>query len=142
MKTLDGTLYWRALNCSGPQSAHTRVVSRAGGQIPLWVNRVILVGGHQLPIFPWKRTLSGPVAMLYVVSGLAPTADLQRPQLAQCRQLGCLTSNGRRSDFRPFGIVATNDDDIRQPYSALRLYRIEALLQDCDDHRTNGYQSS
>ena len=30
MKTLDGTLYRRALDCSGPQSAHTRVVSRAG----------------------------------------------------------------------------------------------------------------
>ena len=37
MKTLDGTLYRRALDCSGPQSAHTRVVSRAGGQSPLWV---------------------------------------------------------------------------------------------------------
>ena len=38
MKTLDGTLYRRALDCSGPQSAHTRVVSRAGCQSPLWVN--------------------------------------------------------------------------------------------------------
>jgi hypothetical protein len=28
MKTLDGTLYRRALDCSGPHSAHTRVVSR------------------------------------------------------------------------------------------------------------------
>jgi hypothetical protein len=37
MKTLDGTLYRRALDCSGPQSAHTRVVPRAGGQSPLWV---------------------------------------------------------------------------------------------------------
>ena len=36
MKTLDGTLYGRALDCSGPQRAHTRVVSRAGGQSPLW----------------------------------------------------------------------------------------------------------
>jgi hypothetical protein len=39
MKTLDGTLYRRALDCSGPQSAHTRVVPRAGGQSPLWVIR-------------------------------------------------------------------------------------------------------
>jgi hypothetical protein len=39
MKTLDGTLYRRALDCSGPQSAHTRVISRAGGQSPLWVKR-------------------------------------------------------------------------------------------------------
>ncbi len=39
MKTLDGTLHRRVLDCSGPQSAHTRVVSRAGGQSPLWVNR-------------------------------------------------------------------------------------------------------
>ena len=30
----------RALDCSRPQNAHTRVVSRAGGQNPLWVNRV------------------------------------------------------------------------------------------------------
>jgi hypothetical protein len=37
MKTLDGTLYRRALDCSRPQSAYTRVVSRAGGQSPLWV---------------------------------------------------------------------------------------------------------
>ena len=38
MKTLDGTLYRRALDCSGPQSAHTRAVPRAGGQSPLWVH--------------------------------------------------------------------------------------------------------
>ena len=42
MKTLDGTLYWRALDCSRPQSAQTRTVSRAGGQSPLWVNLVVL----------------------------------------------------------------------------------------------------
>src|SRR5437763_15636535 len=28
-----------------------------------WVNRVILVVGRLLPVFPWKRTWSGPVAM-------------------------------------------------------------------------------
>jgi hypothetical protein len=39
MKTLDGALYRRALDCSGPQSAHTRVVPRAGGQSTLWVIR-------------------------------------------------------------------------------------------------------
>jgi hypothetical protein len=37
MKTLDGTQYMRALDWSGPQSAHTCVVSRAGGQNPLRV---------------------------------------------------------------------------------------------------------
>jgi hypothetical protein len=51
MKTLDGTLYRRALGCSGPQSAHTRVVSRAGGQSPLWVNRVTLTVRRSLPVF-------------------------------------------------------------------------------------------
>jgi hypothetical protein len=30
---------------------------------PLWVNRVILVVGRLLPVLPWKRTLSGSVAM-------------------------------------------------------------------------------
>ena len=29
----------------------------------IWVNRVILVVGRLLPVFPWKRTSSGPVAM-------------------------------------------------------------------------------
>ena len=28
-----------------------------------WVNRVISVVGQLLPVFPWKRTSSGPVAM-------------------------------------------------------------------------------
>ena len=28
-----------------------------------WVNRVILVVGRLLPVFPWKRTSLGPVAM-------------------------------------------------------------------------------
>ena len=41
MKTLDGTLYRRALDCSGPQSAHTRIVPRAGGQSPLWVKNCL-----------------------------------------------------------------------------------------------------
>jgi len=29
----------------------------------IWVNRVILVVGRLLPVFPWKRTSSGSVAM-------------------------------------------------------------------------------
>ena len=52
MKALDGTLYGRALDCSGPQSAHTRVVSRAGGQSPLCVIRVVLTVLRSLPVFP------------------------------------------------------------------------------------------
>jgi hypothetical protein len=52
MKTLDGTLYRRALDCSGPQSAHTRVVPRAGGQSPLWIIRVVLTVLRSLPVFP------------------------------------------------------------------------------------------
>jgi hypothetical protein len=42
MKTLDGTLFRRALDCSGPQSAHIRLVSRAGGRSPLRVMSVAL----------------------------------------------------------------------------------------------------
>ena len=52
MKTLDGTLYWRALDCSGPQSAHTRVVSRAGGQSPLWVKSDGSAMSAFLPPYP------------------------------------------------------------------------------------------
>jgi len=63
MKTLDGTLYRRALDCSGPQSAHTRVVSRAGGQSPLWVNRVGLTLRQRLPVYPAERTLPASVGM-------------------------------------------------------------------------------
>src|SRR6266849_10419461 len=56
MKTLDGTLYRRALDCSGPQSAHTRVVSRAGGQSPLWVKNGS-VGASKLCLrYPTKQT--------------------------------------------------------------------------------------
>jgi hypothetical protein len=33
------------------------------GQCLSWVNRVILVGGRLLPAYPWKRTLSGSVAI-------------------------------------------------------------------------------
>jgi len=33
------------------------------GRCPPWVHRVILVVGRSLPVFPWKRTLSGSVAM-------------------------------------------------------------------------------
>jgi len=29
----------------------------------LWVNRVVLVVGRLLPVFPWKRTSSGPVSI-------------------------------------------------------------------------------
>ena len=58
MKTLDGTLYRRALDCSGPQSAHTRVVSRAGGQSPLWVLRVISTAHRSLPVLPEKQKFS------------------------------------------------------------------------------------
>ena len=58
MKTLDGTLYWRALDCSGPQSAHTRVVSRAGGQSPLWV-KLGSDGGCQSGLFyPQQQTFA------------------------------------------------------------------------------------
>jgi hypothetical protein len=63
MKTLDGTLYRRALDCSGPQSAHTRVVSRAGGQSPLWVKSGVLTVGMSLPVFPDDRTSPVSVSM-------------------------------------------------------------------------------
>jgi hypothetical protein len=33
------------------------------GPCPVRVNRVILVVGRLLPVLPWKRTSSGPVAM-------------------------------------------------------------------------------
>ena len=53
MKTLDGTLSRRALDCSGPQSAHTRVVSRAGGQSPLWVPTLTRPPSRSaLPLWP------------------------------------------------------------------------------------------
>jgi hypothetical protein len=57
-RTMHENAGWHSILARpGPQSAHTRVVSRAGGQSPLWVvNRVILVVGRPLPTFPWKRT--------------------------------------------------------------------------------------
>jgi hypothetical protein len=57
-RTIHENAGWHSILARpGPQSAHTRVVSRAGGQSPLWVvNRVILVVGRPLPTFPWKRT--------------------------------------------------------------------------------------
>jgi hypothetical protein len=60
MKALAGTLYRRALDCSGPQSAHTRVVSRAGGQSPLWVRLGSRVTQSRLPLFPQQQTFLCP----------------------------------------------------------------------------------
>ena len=37
--------------------------SRGDEECPFGVNRVILVVGRLLPVFPWKRTSSGSVAM-------------------------------------------------------------------------------
>jgi hypothetical protein len=39
----------------------------------LWVNRVILVVGRLLTVFPWKRTSSGSVAMSQI-----PIADIRQ----------------------------------------------------------------
>jgi len=83
MKTLDGTLYRRALDCSGPQSAHTRVVSRAGGQSPLWVNSVILAAGQRLPVYPDKQTISQPGQDF----AFGPGADIGSPIRSPRRQV-------------------------------------------------------
>jgi hypothetical protein len=56
MKTLDGTLYRRALDCSGPQSAHTRVVSRIGGQSPLWVKNGSVRARAARPFYPQEQS--------------------------------------------------------------------------------------
>jgi hypothetical protein len=50
----------------------------------------------------------------YVVSGLAPTAHLQRPQIAQhWREVRVPYLERESIGLPPFGVVATNDDDIR-----------------------------
>ena len=52
-----------ALDCSGPQSAHTRVVPRAGGQSPLWVKSGLREAQLRCPLTPRQRTLLTPPAM-------------------------------------------------------------------------------
>src|SRR5437773_2997091 len=52
------------------------------GKCLSWVNRVILVVGRLLPVFPWKRTSSGPVAMSQRCQ--MQTADQRRVNGAVC----------------------------------------------------------
>jgi hypothetical protein len=54
---------------------------------------------------------------------LPPTADLQRPQIARWYL-------DKKPSSPPSGVVATNDDDMRNPTARCVLYRIETLLRD------------
>src|ERR1700692_625728 len=76
---------------------------------------------------PGNRHHQGRSPCLYVVSGLTPTADLQRPQIAHCWN-DVRDALPRTRVDRPSALWRCG---YKRRHRACRvLYRIEALLQD------------
>ena len=94
---------------------------QSGGRV--WVIRVILVVGRLLPVFPWKRTSSGPVAMsqrcqfrTHAPQQIRPRAGLALKRVAiRLKSPCCQLRNSRRASNPPPSRLAS----VSVPRSAL-----------------------
>jgi hypothetical protein len=90
----------------------------AAEQSPLYPQQQTSQDRRACPLWPQEAILAAVRRFR-----LPPTADLQRPQIARWYL-------DKKPSSPPSGVVATNDDDMRNPTARCVLYCIETLLRD------------